>query len=86
MQILSEEYGVILGAVNQRQTHWQSVLFHRSKASLFKLKLSKGDLRSIFKPGDRVRFIAVRAPRNFSTEWVAAQVTIDYGEDAFRNL
>lgn len=82
MHILSEEYGIALGAVNKQQTHWQSILFHRSCASLFKYNLSKVDLQQVFKEGDKIRFIAALAPKGFSAQWVASHIGIDVVGDA----
>ncbi|XP_034235797.1 uncharacterized protein LOC117642083 isoform X2 [Thrips palmi] len=82
MQILSEGYGIALGAVNKQQTHWQSILFHRSCASLFKYNLGKVDIRKVFKEGDKVRFIAAAAPKGFSAQWVASHISIDVIGDA----
>lgn len=77
MQVLSEEYGIALGAVNEKQTHWQSILFHRSCASLFKHSLAKTDLQQVFKEGDKIRFIAASAPKGFSAQWVASHISVD---------
>ena len=77
MQILNEEYGIALGAVNMQQTHWQSILFHRSSASLFKYNLNKVDLHQVFKGGDKIRFIAASAPKGFAAQWVASHISID---------
>lgn len=82
MQILSEEYGIALGAVNPQQTHWQSILFHRSCASLFKYSLSKVDIHQVFKEGDKIRFIAASAPKGFAAQWVASHISIDVVGDA----
>lgn len=82
MQILSDAYGIALGAVNNQQTHWQSILFHRSCASLFKYNLGKVDIRQVFKEGDKVRFIAAAAPKGFSAQWVASHLSIDVVGDA----
>ncbi|KAK3913718.1 Aspartate carbamoyltransferase [Frankliniella fusca] len=77
MHILNEDYGIALGAVNLKQTHWQSILFHRSCASIFKHSLSATDLRQVFKEGDKIRFIAAVAPKGFSAQWVASHISID---------
>ncbi|KAE8748114.1 hypothetical protein FOCC_FOCC005117 [Frankliniella occidentalis] len=77
MHILSEEYGIALGAVNLKQTHWQSILFHRSCASVFKHSLSNTDLYQVFKEGDKIRFVAAVAPKGFSAQWVASHISID---------
>ncbi|KAJ1524361.1 hypothetical protein ONE63_010863 [Megalurothrips usitatus] len=85
MQILNDSYGIALGAVNKKQTHWQSILFHRSCASLFKFSLADTDLRQVFKEGDKIRFIAASAPKGLSAQWIASHISIDVVGDA-RNL
>ncbi|XP_034243973.1 uncharacterized protein LOC117646830 [Thrips palmi] len=77
LRILNHEYGVALGVVNSKGNHWQSILFHRSNASLFKFKLKNADLQQVFKKGDKIRFIAAAAPAGFNTQWVASYVGID---------
>lgn len=86
IQILSEGYGIALGAVNSKQTHWQSILFHRSCASLFKYNLANVDIRKVFKEGDKVRFVAASAPKGFSAQWVASHISIDVVGDAQKLL
>lgn len=77
LRIINYEYGIALGAVNEKGNHWQSILFHRSTASLFKFKLKNADLQQVFKKGDKIRFIAAAAPAGFSQQWVATYVGID---------
>lgn len=77
LRILNYEYGVALGVVNNQGNHWQSILFHRSNASLFKYKLKTTDLQQVLKKGDKIRFIAAAAPAGFSTQWVASFIGID---------
>nr|CAD7435620.1 unnamed protein product [Timema monikensis] len=47
LSVLNQEFGVAL--VSIKPNVWESVLFHRSSAYLYKLCLKKQDLRKIFK-------------------------------------
>lgn len=49
MDIINEEYGVILGEFEQN--NFQTILFHRSNAFLFKTKLADSKLTEIFMEG-----------------------------------
>lgn len=79
LHILNEEYGVALGAL--KKNNWESILFHRSACFLFKLNLGSHDLTKIFQEGDRIRFIAASAPKQFITQWVASQITVHVSKD-----
>lgn len=74
LDVINEEYGVILGEF-QRNV-FQSILFHRSNAFLFKMSLAHSKLNEIFIEGDRVRFIAVEAPKTLVCDWIATQVSV----------
>nr|CAD7576094.1 unnamed protein product [Timema californicum] len=50
LSVLNQEFGVAL--VSIKPNVWESVLFHRSAAYLYKLCLKKQDLRKIFKEDD----------------------------------
>lgn len=74
MNIFNEDLGIILGQFKLNQ--FQTVLFHRKNAFLFKLCLANVDLTTIFVEGDRVNFIAVGAPKSFVTDWIAVQISV----------
>ncbi|XP_012250866.2 uncharacterized protein LOC105683091 [Athalia rosae] len=74
LEILNEEYGVILGEF--KRNIFQTILFHRSNAFLFGMSLANTKLTEIFIDGDRVRFIAVDAPKQFVCDWIAIQVSV----------
>ncbi|XP_049839028.1 uncharacterized protein LOC126284262 isoform X3 [Schistocerca gregaria] len=78
IEILNEEYGLAL--ISLRHNHWESMLFHRSVAFLFGLKLTTHNLQEIFKEGDQIRFIAVPAPtKKLMTLWLATQISVAVG-------
>lgn len=78
IEILNEEYGLAL--ISLRHNHWESMIFHRSAAFLFGLKLTTHNLQEIFKEGDQIRFIAVPAPTNkLMTLWLATQISVAVG-------
>jgi len=72
--ILNDEFGVILGCF--KTNVFQTILFHRKNAFLFKTSLARAKLTEIFVEGDRMRFVAVGAPPNFITDWIAVQVGV----------
>lgn len=74
INIFNEDLGLILGQFRVNQ--FQTVLFHRKNAFLFKICLANVDLNQIFVEGDSVNFIAVGAPEGFVTDWVAIQVSV----------
>nr|CAD7410489.1 unnamed protein product [Timema cristinae] len=80
LSVLNQEFGVAL--VSIKPNVWESVLFHRSSAYLYKLCLKKQDLRKIFKEGDLIRVVGVAAPKTMMTQWVAAQVSLFRAPDA----
>ncbi|KAK3925385.1 Enoyl-CoA hydratase, mitochondrial [Frankliniella fusca] len=75
--ILSDEYGIAFGIVNDKGNHWQSILFHRSNVSIFKYYLTNEDSCTLLRRGDKIRFVAAAAPPAFSTQWVASYIGID---------
>lgn len=84
LQILNGEFGVALAAM--KPNSWESILFHRSACFLFKLNLASHDLTKIFKEGDRIRFIAVRASKHLITQWVASQISVFVSNELDYNL
>ncbi|GFG37071.1 hypothetical protein Cfor_05447 [Coptotermes formosanus] len=74
LHILNDQFGIALAA--RQPNNWESILFHRSSCFLFKLNLGSHDLTKIFKEGDKIRFIAARAPQHLITQWVASQITV----------
>ncbi|XP_043282174.1 uncharacterized protein [Venturia canescens] len=73
LDVLNDEYAILLGCF--KLNVFQTILFHRGSAFLFKSSLARSKLTEIFVEGDRLRFIAVGAPVNFLTDWIAVQVS-----------
>ncbi|XP_012273671.1 uncharacterized protein LOC105696079 [Orussus abietinus] len=84
LDIVNEEYGILLGEF--KPNDFQPILFHRKNAFLFKMKLSHSKLSEIFIEGDRLRFIAVRAPYGFVTSWIAIQVSVQSYEQTLKSV
>lgn len=74
MKIINAEYGLALAAI--KKNRYESVLFHRSAATLFDCSLANEDLTSIFEEGDKICLLAAAATPKMSIRWVASHIGV----------
>lgn len=74
LKIINAEYGLALAAI--KKNRYESVLFHRSAATLFDCSLANEDLTSVFKEGDKICLLAAAAPPKMSIRWVASHIGV----------